>query len=155
MESIKRYSNKRNRRGASIVEFGLVLFVLSLLLFGIIEFGLLFRDKATLAQAAREAARSLSVGSAPTVATQRAISAASGLTLTSGMIALKYQTPDSSGNVTATGWTTMTNTSTTNSAASGDLVQVTITYSHQFVTSFVVNGNKTKNISSTMIMRKE
>lgn len=155
MEILKRISNKRNRRGAAIVEFGLVLFVLSLLLFGIIEFGLLFRDKATLGQAAREAARSLSVGSSPTVATQRAISTATGLTITSSMVALKYQTPDSSGNVTATGWTTMTNTSTTNPAASGDLVQVTITYSHQFVTSFVVNGSRTKNITSTMVMRKE
>jgi len=43
--------------GQSIVEFTLVLIPLLLLLFGIIEFGLVMYDKVTVVQDAREAAR--------------------------------------------------------------------------------------------------
>lgn len=44
-------------KGASAVEFALVLPVLILLLFGIIEFGLLLYDKAVITNASREGAR--------------------------------------------------------------------------------------------------
>ena len=47
----------RNHRGASAVEFALVLPILMVLLFGIIEFGLLMYNKAVITNASREAAR--------------------------------------------------------------------------------------------------
>jgi hypothetical protein len=48
----------RNReRGASAVEFAIVLPVLLLILFGIIEFGIILFDKAVITNASREAAR--------------------------------------------------------------------------------------------------
>jgi hypothetical protein len=43
--------------GASAIEFALVLPVLLLLLFGIVEFGVLFFDKAMITNASREGAR--------------------------------------------------------------------------------------------------
>jgi Flp pilus assembly protein TadG len=151
-----KHSRSRNQRGASLVEFALVLFGLCVILFGIVEFGLVFRDKGTIAQAAREAARSLSVGSSPTVAVNRAISASTGVTLTSSNIVLDYQTPDSSGNVTTTGWTTMTNTATTNPANPGDFVRATITYTHTYITHFsFVGGGGTQPLHGSVIMRKE
>jgi Flp pilus assembly protein TadG len=47
----------KGRRGASAVEFAIVLPLLILLLFGIVEFGLLLYDKAVLTNASREGAR--------------------------------------------------------------------------------------------------
>jgi Flp pilus assembly protein TadG len=47
----------RNHRGASAVEFALVLPILMVLLFGIIEFGLLMYNKAVITNASREGAR--------------------------------------------------------------------------------------------------
>jgi Flp pilus assembly protein TadG len=44
-------------KGASAVEFALVLPVLMLILFGIIEFGFIFYDKAIITNASREGAR--------------------------------------------------------------------------------------------------
>ena len=48
----------RNRqRGAAAVEFAIILPVLVVLVFGMIEFGLMFYDKAVLTNASREGAR--------------------------------------------------------------------------------------------------
>jgi Flp pilus assembly protein TadG len=46
-----------NERGASAVEFAIILPLLVIMVFGIIEFGLLFYDKAVVTNASREAAR--------------------------------------------------------------------------------------------------
>lgn len=46
-----------SERGASMVEFALILPILLVLLFGIIEFGFLLYDKAMITNAARESAR--------------------------------------------------------------------------------------------------
>lgn len=51
-------------RGAVAVEFGLLLPLLLLILFGIIDFGFALHAKITLAQAAREGARLEAVGQA-------------------------------------------------------------------------------------------
>jgi Flp pilus assembly protein TadG len=47
----------RKQRGAALVEFALVLPLLLLLVFGIIEFGLVLYDKTVITNASREAAR--------------------------------------------------------------------------------------------------
>jgi Flp pilus assembly protein TadG len=47
----------KDRRGASAVEFALVLPLLIVLLFGIVEFGLLMYNKAVITNASREGAR--------------------------------------------------------------------------------------------------
>ena len=47
----------RNQRGGSAVELAIVLFVLLLILFGIIEFGLIFYNKNVITNASREGAR--------------------------------------------------------------------------------------------------
>jgi len=47
----------RNKRGASAVEFALVLPLLIVILFGIIEFGLLMYNQAVITNASREGAR--------------------------------------------------------------------------------------------------
>lgn len=46
-----------NKRGAALVEFTIVLLILMVLVFGIIEFGLLIKDYLTLNQGVREGVR--------------------------------------------------------------------------------------------------
>lgn len=57
-----------SEKGASVVEFALVLPLLLLLLFGIIEFGIILFDKAMLTNACREGARAGIVSCSPRVA---------------------------------------------------------------------------------------
>ena len=53
----QRQHGKRRERGAAMVEMAVVMPLLLLLVFGIIEFGLLFRERLTIASAASSAAR--------------------------------------------------------------------------------------------------
>ena len=56
-------------RGAALVEFGIVAPMLLLLLFGVVEFGLLFGQKLDVSQGAREGARLISVNFRDTAGT--------------------------------------------------------------------------------------
>jgi Flp pilus assembly protein TadG len=49
--------NMKNQKGAAAVEFAIVLPLLVIMLFGIIEFGLILYDKAVVTNASREGAR--------------------------------------------------------------------------------------------------
>ena len=140
------------QRGAALVEFAICAGLLVLILFGLIEMGLLLGDQATLDQAAREAVRSLAVGSTPSVATNRAIAAATGVTLTSANVQLqrsqpgRQRQPDGLGDGRDSG--------TKNDAATGDFVRATITYNHPLLTSLVFTGG-TKTLTAALVMRRE
>jgi Flp pilus assembly protein TadG len=138
------------RRGAVLVEFVFVVFLLIVLIFGIIEVSLIMKDQAIVAQAAREAARSASVGSQPSVATQRAITSATGLSLNNANVLLEKSADNGQS------WTTLQTTGSpvTNNAVVGDLVRAKVTYSHALVTGFIYSG-KNRQLTSTVIMRRE
>jgi Flp pilus assembly protein TadG len=58
MKAMKKIlSQIQNQRGASAVEFAIILPLLVVFLFGIIEFSLMFYDKAVITNASREGAR--------------------------------------------------------------------------------------------------
>jgi hypothetical protein len=61
-EAVHAVRRRRGDDGASLVEFALIAPVLSLLLFGVIEFGLVLNDYQSLRQSAREGARQAVVG---------------------------------------------------------------------------------------------
>jgi Flp pilus assembly protein TadG len=67
-------------RGATAVEFALLLPVLFLLLFGVIDFGRALNAQITLTQAAREGARLAALGQSGATVQTRAQGAATGLT---------------------------------------------------------------------------
>ncbi|HEX8835242.1 MAG TPA: TadE family protein, partial [Abditibacteriaceae bacterium] len=67
------------RRGATLVEFALVLPILLTMLLGIIEFGWLMRNNAIIASSAREGARQASLGRTQDVIYDRIVRAASPL----------------------------------------------------------------------------
>ncbi|GAC1414011.1 MAG: hypothetical protein NVSMB57_09570 [Actinomycetota bacterium] len=57
-----RHNKSRDERGASAVEFAIVMSVLFMVLFGIVQFGLAYNRAQGLEAAAREGARAASVG---------------------------------------------------------------------------------------------
>ena len=69
----------RRERGATAVEFALLLPVLLLLLFGIIDFGRALNAQITLTQAAREGARLAALGQSSSTVQTRTQAAATGL----------------------------------------------------------------------------
>lgn len=99
-------------RGATAVEFALLLPVLLLLVFGIIDFGRALNAQITLTQAAREGARLDALGQTNSVVVSHAETAATGLT---GVIA------------------TETKACQPNSTVADD-AEVTVTYTFSFVT---------------------
>jgi len=112
--------DRRSERGATAVEFALVLPVLLVLVLGIIEFGRAFQVQATLAAAAREGVRVMAIEDDAAAARAATQTAAGGLdpSLTDADIAVSPASCEvSAGNAT-----------------------VTITYRQPFITSFFGSG---------------
>ena len=144
-------ARRRRRRGAALVEFAVCAGLLLLILFGLIEMGLLLGDQAALAEGAREAARSLAVGSAPSVASGRAVTT-SGLPLTGGNVTLEKSRPDGNGSPTA--WNPVGVSGAGNDATTGDFVRATVRYNHPLVTSLIFAGGA-KTLTAVLVMRRE
>jgi Flp pilus assembly protein TadG len=62
MKRITKRFSFRNQQGQSMTEFALVLPILALLLFGVIQFGIVFNNYITLTDAVRAGARKGAVG---------------------------------------------------------------------------------------------
>jgi Flp pilus assembly protein TadG len=139
------------QRGAALVEFALVSGLLMALLFGIVEMGLIFKDQATLGQAAREAVRSASLGSPTNVVVSRAQTAASGISLPVGSMLLE-KSADSGGSWIALGDTSASPAA--NNANAGNFVRATITYDHPLVTTLIFPGS-VKTLTARLVMRRE
>ncbi len=136
------------RRGAALIEFALVSGLLCLLLFGIIEVGLLFGDQALVGAAAREAVRSAAVGDLTATAQGRGVSGGAGLPLSAANVVLEKSLD---GGVT---WAALGNAGAKNDAPSNSSVRATVTYSHPLVTSFVFTGSA-KTLTAKLVMRRE
>ena len=142
--------NKRSKHiGAALVEFTISVSLLFVLMFGIIEVGLLFKNQATISQAAREASRSASLGSTVSVCKTRAINTST-VTLTTADIAL-----DKSADAGVT-WSTLgdNGTATANNGAVGNLVRCTVTYASPLVSSYIFSGT-TRTITAKVVMNHE
>ncbi len=101
--------NIRSERGASAVEFALILPVLLLVLFGLIEFGSLYHDYLAITHATREGARMAAVNQFdPAEVAARA--------------ALPIDPPIKE---------------YPNGSDTGDPVRVTVTYKHQWLTGYL------------------
>ena len=137
------------QRGAALVEFALISALLFLILFGIIEVGLLLGDQAQVGAAARAAARSASVGSTIENAEASGVNAGSGIHLTTASVFLEKSLDN------GTTWTPLGDTALgTNDAVSGNLVRATVTYNHPLVTTLIFSGT-TKLLTAKLVMQRE
>lgn len=138
------------QRGAALVEFALISALLFLILFGIIEVGLLLGDQAQVGAAAREAARSASVGSTIENAETSGVNAGTGIHLTTASVFLEKSLDN------GTTWTPLGDTAlgTNNDAVSGSLIRATVSYSHPLVTTLIFSGT-TKLLTAKLVMQRE
>ncbi|MFQ3671435.1 MAG: TadE family protein [Verrucomicrobiia bacterium] len=135
------------RRGQAVVEFALVLPVLLVLLLGIIELSWLAKTYITLANSAREGARTAAVGRATAAVTERTEQAASPLNVT---VTLQVSPDD------GTSWSSLGNGpgGTSNAAATGQLIRVRVTTTHQQLSGFFPFLNSL-TVREEAIMRRE
>lgn len=146
-----------NQKGASAVEFALVLPILILLLFGIIEFGLVLFDKAVITNASREGARA-------GIVFRYNVSTKAYVPLTTSDIQAVVSNYCSShlitfGSPSTTITTTVNRTDVDGSGSitSGDLLDVTVSYPYTFLVlpSFVTSFTGTTTLTSQTVMRME
>lgn len=146
-------------RGASTVEFALVLPVLLALFFGIIELGFLFRSQLVLQQSAREGSRSAAVGRSATEVRDRVLSSIPTLQSDRLTMQMQYRVYD---NGTWTSWTTLgTDAEGFNTAPQGAQVRVLCNYDHPLLTGPLFArmvgrpGANSIPINAGMVMRRE
>ncbi len=131
------YKRRPRTRAVAAVELALVLPLLCLLLFAIIEFGLLFKDAFVLQQAVREACRAAAVGATPDAVEQILRAKATTLDANAISVTMEYRVPDQYG---WGEWVELgyDQEGAQNDAPPGSQVRVTATYSHPLVTGALV-----------------
>jgi len=137
----------------------MVLPVLSVLLFGIIEVGMLVRDVSALNQLAREGARCAVVGDTPSSMIAR-IAISDGHLDGGQVITLcEYRTFNEAA-ATFGAWTALGSDGSSNNAVDGDQVRVTLRYPHVPVTGLFTgltdgDGIDTLRLDASVTMRRE
>ncbi len=155
-----RFVNRRarrgstQRRGATVVEFALIVPLLLVILMGIMEFAWMARAQLTVANAAREGIRFAALGNTSTNVRTRIINTATVLNpdVTTAQITLD-QTPDrTSSNPTYYAWPAdTTGTPPKNAVAPGNLIRIRVGYPHRSLTGFFpFMRNRTISIEVSM-----
>lgn len=117
------------RRGATLVEFALVVPVLLLLMLGVMEFGWYAKNQLALANATREGARAASIGQTDSNIRQRIINSALPVVVTSSDITLKYSTDSGASYVNFPPDNSL-KSPPQNGVPAGSLVKVTVAVAH-------------------------
>ncbi len=151
------------RKGATMVEMAIVVPFLVLLVFGILEVGLLMKDYLGLNQAAREGARIASIGSPVSTIDDRIIASAPSIDVSRLTWSGEWRAYDSSG--TWGPWTVLADegygSDLRNNAKPGSQVKISVELEHQLVTGqvmdFLSDADKpgTVTLGSSMVLRRE
>jgi Flp pilus assembly protein TadG len=134
----------KDQKGASAIEFAIVLPVLLALLFGIVELSVLFYDKAVITNASREGARA-GIAFAPTPLDDIGIAGVVTTYCASNLITF--------GSATAA----TTTVSRGGSGSAGDPLTVTVNYPYQFLVlpNFVTALTGPVDLQAVTVMRME
>lgn len=148
---------RRNRRGATLVEFALLIPVLMLVLLGIMEFGWLTFNQLTVANAAREGARMAAVGKTTSTIQARVINQAKPVAVTTADIKLESaaQPVPASNDPSWGSWPgdDTTVTPAENAVKSGNLVRITVKIRHHALTG--IPGFNNRDINAAVAMVRE
>lgn len=148
-----------SRQGAAAVEMALVVPLLVLLMFGIVELGLMMHGFMQVRTVAREGARQASVGALPDDVESRMEATGDNLNQESIQYLMQYRTYNAGGSWGA--WTTLGSDGDRNDAPSGSHVRITVTYAHPLTLPglfgrFVDDPEHgTKTLQAEVIMRRE
>lgn len=158
MSVLTRCNTQLKRKGTVSVEMALVTPLLITLLFGIIEFGFIFKDLLMIHQAAREGARVAAVGAPSTEILDRVQESAATLNLDGLTITPEFRTYSSGG---WTEWGTLTDDGSVNDAPANAQIRVNLTYVHPlacgpFFGRLVGDAGATSvNLATGMVMSRE
>ncbi len=154
------YIRKPRTRAAATVELAIVLPILLMLLFGIVEFGLIFKDALLVQQAAREGARAAAVGAPP--AQIRSVVESAAPTLDASLLTVVSQWRQRGSFGEWSDWQELgVGADGSNDAPQGAQIRVKVTYRHRFVTgglfSWLANDESGEAIvlASAMVARRE
>jgi len=144
-----------SQRGGSMVEFALILPLLIIILFGIIEFGIIMYDKAIVTNASREGARAGVVLRLTSTGVVNPLTSTEIETIVNNYLGSHLISFPPQSVVTLPAWDDPTNKS------SGSLLTVTVRYQYNWfilpVPTFVpeLAGFNPLNLSATTVMRME
>lgn len=150
-------NNLTARRGTVSVEAALVLPIFLTLLFGIIEFGFIFKDLLLLHQGAREGARVAATGATVDIIGDRARESLTGINLEDLKSKITYRSYSGSWS----DWENLGNANDENDAPGGSQIRVTLEYDHPlaagpfFARLIGRPGDASILLSSSMVMYRE
>lgn len=146
-----------SRRGAVTVEAALVTPMLITMLFGIIEFGFIFKDLLMLHQAAREGVRVAAIGATTAEIDTRVQESTGDLILTEDDIVAEFRTYNGGWS----DWGTLGDFEGENNAPQNAQIRVTISYEHALICGSFFGrftgdpGATTLPLTSSMVMSRE
>ena len=141
----------KRRRGATIVEFALIVpFVLAILI-GIMEFGWLIKNHLLLANGTREGARTASIGKSTSEIQTRIMNSVQPLSVVSPNGSILMQQSVDNG-TTFIAWPP--DVLTKNGVTQGKLIKITVTTRHTSLTGFFP-FLKNRNLTVFVTMRRE
>jgi Flp pilus assembly protein TadG len=133
--------NRRDQRGASVVEFAIILPLIVWLIFGILEIGFALYDKTMITHASREGARAGIIFRVPAVADEEIIEVVNDYLGTS---LITFGEPK-----------TATVTVTRNGSSAGDRLKVTVSYTYTALVFSLASMGKKFNMVAETTMRME
>jgi len=142
------WRSRKSQRGAAALEFALVLPILIVLIFGVVDFGLMINSQAVFANAARDAARAGSFSATKAEIQGVVTSETSYLTNdTDVTTVVTCRKPGNPGTACSSAYDT--------EKQSGGTVIVTITYTHNWLTPALLGLPNTSLVTKTSEMRIE
>jgi len=132
---------RRDQRGASVVEFAIILPLVVWLIFGIMEIGFVLYDKTMITHASREGARAGVIFRVPAIADEEIIEVVNDYLGTS---LITFGEPK-----------TATVTVTRNGSSAGDRLKVTVSYTYTALVFSLASMGKKFNMVAETTMRME
>jgi Flp pilus assembly protein TadG len=132
---------RKDQRGASVVEFAIILPLIVWLIFGILEIGFVLYDKTMITQASREGARAGVIFRVPAVADEEIIEVVNDYLGTS---LITFGEPQ-----------TATVAVTRNGSSAGDRLKVTVSYTYTALVFSLASMGKKFNMVAETTMRME
>ncbi len=152
------FGSRQLRRGGSVsVEAALLTPLLITLLFGIIEFGFIFKDLLLIHQSAREGARVAAVGATTSEIAARIADSLPTLTVDNLTTALEYRTYEDGWSA----WATLGDYDGENDAPANAQIRISLNYVHPlacgpfFARLFGAPGATSMDLATGMVMCRE
>jgi len=139
------------KRGAVLIEFAACVIMLLFILVGILEFGWMTRNKLLISNAAREGARTASLGRVRSDVVTRVKNSAKILNLQEGEIVLGYSSDDGANFTSTFPADNTTPEPDQNGVPKGNMIRISINTTNKTLMGTPLFGNRPLNAQVTMV----